>query len=322
MGKIIILCLVLTTSCCLGQSGKGQTVTIMSWNVQNLFDGIDDGYEYYDYSISEGVWSEELYQKRLENISYIIDKNRPDIIALQEIEGVTVLQDLQKTLEDYPYIISTVDNSSIQSGVLSRYPISDVGYLNSDRYGFNRSILEVRVDLGDEQLIIMNNHWKSKSGDFSEHIRIESAKIIKNRLQHLIEEHVLVLGDLNENYNESALVSYPTALSFNREGEGLVITDSTNLEADELYTPWPNSEEFGSYRYGDRWETIDHILCNNKLLDGKGLEFKEFYVDKREELFTKNGSVRKWITDFGTGYSDHLPILAEFQLYEVITALE
>lgn len=322
MGKVFILLLVLGTSCCLGQIGRGQSITIMSWNVQNLFDGVDDGYEYYEFSVSRGTWSEELYQKRLENLSYIIHKNSPDIVALQEIEGLKVLKDLQVILKDYPYITATEDNSSIQSGVLSRYPISAVGYLKSDRYNFNRSMLEVTIDLEGDKLIIMNNHWKSKSGDFSEHVRIESANIIKNRLKHLTEEHVIILGDLNENYNESSLVSYPTALSFNKVGEGLNITDSTNLNSDELYTPWPDSEESGSYLYGGKWETIDHILCNNELLDGEGLEFLNFYVDNREELFTKNGNVRRWITDFGTGYSDHLPIFAELQLYEVITSLE
>lgn len=322
MGKFVIVLMVLTTSCCLGQNGTSQSFVIMSWNVQNLFDDSDDGYEYYEYSVQEGTWSSELYQKRLDNISSIISKNNPDIVALQEIEGLVILQDLQNLLDEYLYITATDDISSIQCGILSKYPITSVGYLHSERYNFNRSILEVKIDLDGESLIIMNNHWKSKRGDFSEHIRIESAQLVKERLLHLVDENVIMVGDLNENYNEETLVSYPTALNYNKEGEGLYITDSTNLNEAELYSPWPDSEEDGSYLYGDCWETIDHILCNKGLFDGEGMEFEEFYVDNREELLTKSGKVRKWITDYGSGYSDHLPVVAKFELYDIVTSLE
>lgn len=322
MGKVIVMFLILTTSCCLGKIGESSTIKIMSWNVQNLFDGEDSGLEYYDYSVEEGKWSEELYQIRLDSISSIIMKNSPDIIALQEIEGEQVLADLESKLNRYSYFVSTEDESVIQCGLLSVYPIISVGFLSSGKYNFDRSILEVELDIDGESLYVLNSHWKSKSGDFSEHIRLESAKLIKKRLEELTGKYVVVLGDLNENYNESSLVSYSTALSFNKTGDGLYITDRRSMKEGDLYTPWPESGEEGSYLYGDRWESIDHIMFSAELMDSSGISYKSFSVDKREELFTYNGKIRRWITDYRSGYSDHLPIIAELQRYEVVTSLE
>ncbi|MGL1892332.1 MAG: endonuclease/exonuclease/phosphatase family protein [Spirochaetaceae bacterium] len=326
MIRVFVLLLVILTSCCLPQSDIESEITIMSWNVQNLFDGNDDGDEYDSFSVAKGMWSENLYTRRLELLSKIILLNKPDIIAFQEIEGLKVLQDLQNDyLSEYRYLVSTDTESAIELGFLSKYSIDNVGFIdpNSDSYGL-RPLLEVTFNIDGNELVVINNHWKSKAGAFSEHLRIESSVALKKRILELQDSEVVVLGDLNENYNEYQLrhKSFNTALMYNEVGDGITIKDSTTIENDQLYTVWPDSEFPGSYNYKGSWETIDHFLLNSKLLDDEGFNFIEFSVDSRDILFSGSGDVKKWITDLGIGYSDHLPIILSLGVESVETTLE
>ncbi len=324
MKKILIIVVALSTSCCFDTVESGDTISIMSWNVQNLFDGIDDGYEYTDFSVEKGNWSNDIYQKRLKLLSRIILLNRPDILALQEIEGEKVLLDFKdKYLDEYKYYSSTRDNSSIQTGFLSKLPIKNVSIVDPSSGGYKlRSLLEVTFDIDGEDLVVINNHWKSKRGGFTENQRLLSAKALKKRLEYLSDSEVVVLGDLNENYNEYQRVykSYGTALMYRATGEGITITDG-RIKDNELYTPWTDSTFPGSYSYRGEWETIDHFLLNSNLVDSEGLYFKEFYVDSRPELF--NGEyIYRWNKELQQGYSDHLPIVLELGLPSVKTTLE
>jgi len=296
----------------------------MSWNVQNLFDGVDNGQEYPEFSVSSGKWSRQLYELRLKNLVKIIEFNDPDIIGLQEIEGLSVLEDFSSRLKGYSYMVSTSSPGAIQLGLLSKYPIKRTGILktyNGDR--LLRPILEVSLDIDGNELIIMNNHWKSKVGSFSEHLRLKSSSVLKKRLEELKDKEVLVLGDFNENYNEYQRVykSFDTGLMYNNMGKGITVTDGI-LGKNELYTPWPKSTFKGSYKYKGQWETIDNFFLNSKLLDKESFYFNSFIVDNRDFLFDKSGNIKKWYTDFKIGFSDHLPIILTLKSEGIKTNLE
>ena len=148
--------------------------------------------------------------------------------------------------------------------------------------------------------------------------------MLKKRLHELEDSEVVVLGDLNENYNEYQLVhkSYNTALMYNNQGDGITITDGTISSSSELYTVWPGSKYPGSYKYHDSWETIDHFLLNSKLMDSSGFSFADFIVDSRQILINNNDGVNRWITDLETGYSDHLPVILHLAVQQSQTSLE
>lgn len=323
MKYLVVLILIISTSCCIESEGKGEEVKIVSWNVQNLFDGVDSGEEYSDFEVEGGEWSEELYRKRLNLISSVIEGIDPDIVGLQEIEGVDVLRDLCEIL-GYTFCFATDSTSAIEVGFLSKYPIVQTGVIKvGDSSSGLRDILEVNIDIDGEELILFNNHWKSKSGGFSEDRRIISALALKSRLQEIEEREFIILGDLNENYNEEELVQYPTALTYNYGEDGLLLTTSESIDSGELFTPWESSSFEGSYRYRGEWESIDHFLFSPKLMDSSGFIFKSFSVYRGGDLLRSDGSVNRWLTYRGEGYSDHLPVVAEIELYtDVLTTLE
>lgn len=75
-------------------------LTVATYNVENLFDLENDGYEYDEYvpnSFSE--WNEKNYKIKLQNISKVIKDINPDIIAIEEIESLQALKDLKFTLQ-------------------------------------------------------------------------------------------------------------------------------------------------------------------------------------------------------------------------------
>ena len=87
--------------------------TVVSYNVENLFDTVDDPKIPDEEFLpeSEKKWDNERYQKKLNDIARVISevnpKELPEIVGLVEIENQTVLEDLIRTgiLKDRGYAI-------------------------------------------------------------------------------------------------------------------------------------------------------------------------------------------------------------------------
>ncbi len=80
----------LLVSCCSPTESSARaraesTLLVMSWNVLSLFDAVDDGTEYSEYSIERGSWSEARYRARLEALAGVILRAR-EAAALRQRE--------------------------------------------------------------------------------------------------------------------------------------------------------------------------------------------------------------------------------------------
>jgi len=83
--------------CSLPSILHAEDITIVSYNVHNLFDADESGKEYPEFKPSKGKWSKELYAKRLVNTADAVSsfelptaENRarafvPDVLCVQEI---------------------------------------------------------------------------------------------------------------------------------------------------------------------------------------------------------------------------------------------
>ncbi|GHV84597.1 endonuclease [Spirochaetia bacterium] len=194
-----------------------EELIIASWNVEALFDGTDNGTEYSDYSGNAG-WTEEKYRARLNGISGAIKGNgdteglKADILVLIEIENPAVLEDLaESTAMDYHWaFFAGAPDSAIGFGVLSRFPLGEtrVHSAHFPSGAVPRPVAEVRVDTGAGPLVLLVCHWKSKLGgeEKTEVLRRTGAGIAAWRIAEIAAEEpetpVIVLGDLNENYDE------------------------------------------------------------------------------------------------------------------------
>jgi endonuclease/exonuclease/phosphatase family metal-dependent hydrolase len=364
----ILVSALLPVSCELSEMEDGKSeaktgaISIMTWNLQALFDGTESGNEYDEYRESSG-WSEEKYSGRLSVIAKAIDSiepGAPDLIALQEIESAQVLEDLaggplSKKGYQWTHFAGNPD-MSIGVGLISRLPIEQarVHSINIDGSAAPRPVLELRVSRSqtaeNEGLILFICHWKSKLGgeDLTEAARRASARIILRRMRELAREEpelpVIIMGDLNENYDEfyrrsgaeicALLPDDPHSANmsgFNDidENDPAFGTSQGNLQKDFLvlvkskppsaqyfppqalclYSPWANELENGSYYYKNEWETIDHFLLSHRLFDKAGWEFETCRVLDQAPFTNSNGYPDTYNPRTGSGLSDHLPLL-------------
>ena len=284
-----------------------ERLTIVSWNVQSLFDGSDDGFEYNEFKSGTG-WNSEKYLARLNGIAGALkgDGPEPDILALIEIENAAVIRDLAESVSpDYRWtFFAGALDGSLGMGIVSRLPLIETRthscYVPSG--GIPRPVAEVWVDTGSGPLVLFVCHWKSKLGGESktEVLRRFGAALILRRLGEIEAEDpeipVVIVGDLNENYDEFTRIgeAYPCALLpdtgkaaalmgnvpaglrpgfrdfFVVSGQKPPRTDFFNKTAAAVYSPWlEDVPHQGSFYYKkkDTWETIDHFLLNAALFN-------------------------------------------------------
>ncbi|MDR0643867.1 MAG: endonuclease/exonuclease/phosphatase family protein [Treponema sp.] len=310
-------------------------LTIVLWNVQAVFDGKEDGREYEDYT--DG-WTREKYLARLNAIGNALDsiETTPDIVALVEVENSDVLEDLSRgILVKYGYhwtFFGHNEGSALGIGVLSKLPFTKTQVHAAQHNGLTapRPILEAQITVEGQSMALFFCHWKSKlGGDIeTEPSRRLSARVVARRIEEIHAETpdmpVIVMGDLNENYNEfflqdkayvtALLPDDPTAAEMAQgQTDFLVISAGKPPIAEyfsclALYSPWTEMEG-GSYNYQKSWETIDHFLLNFPLFDEKDWEFGSCAVIRQASFLNKYGYPASYNPNTGYGLSDHLPLL-------------
>jgi len=255
-----------------------------------------------------------------------------DLLATAYLKGMGYL---------YRVILKEPGNA-VTTAFLSRLPVLDVAShrISDGRTTGLRCILEVRFDTGSGNLLVLNNHWKSKLGgeEETEGARLLASSVVARRIREVAAEEpdlpVVVLGDFNEDLQECLRQGsrYRTALMCLETGEtgslplpagsppsldleSLWLTGDLRKEGGMdsekvvLFSPWFAADSGGSYSYRGEWERIDHFMLNGCLFDGRGLEYGEFSVVEEPPLLREDGSPRSWDPRTGRGFSDHLPLL-------------
>src|SRR5674476_812093 len=100
---LLVIAVLVLGSCSSVKRTLRQEYTVVSYNVENLFDTVDDPKIPDEEFLpeSEKKWTVERYEKKLNDISQVISevnpKELPEIVGLVEIENQTVLEDLIRT---------------------------------------------------------------------------------------------------------------------------------------------------------------------------------------------------------------------------------
>ena len=190
----------------------------------------------------------------------------------------------------------------------------------------------VMIDVAGTPLRLYTAHFKSRRGDFAlgDAMRTAAADLIKKDIEKQKASKpsldILVLGDFNSDETERPLQ------------EGLLSSDDKNtIKRDatdpRMYNFWfelPSAERC-SYMHSGALQCLDHMLSSASLFDGKGLDLVEgsFQVvghnggDAANRLVKSDGRTPfRWGMQrsnqgsrfTGSGYSDHLPLVATFKL--------
>ena len=326
---------------------QGRTLTVVSYNVQNLYDATDDGGEYREFTAAGG-WNEALYTAKLRAIGSALRAAVPggaDLVALQEVEhygAARRLVHLELARHGYRHVVWLPDRHSGNGPVvLSKLPVRRVGalWMEGTPEQRLRPILEVEVALGETDdapsLFLFNNHWKSRHGGApeTERYRRQAAAALAARLREIHaadpQADVIVAGDLNVSVDEyeRRRGRYLTALmpaEASAEGALAVTADVPAPAAPlALFSPWHAYRDAGrapegSYRYRGTWETIDHLLLGPGLFDGVGVSYagSDRFAVISDGLLDASGGPRRFLHGPSPGgYSDHLPLRLELDLH-------
>jgi hypothetical protein len=315
--------------------GKFQIRTIAFYNVENLFDTVNDSLVYDDDRTPSGIyhWTTKRYQKKIENLAKVLSQiglekrhAPPDIIGLCEVENAQVLQDLT----DHTFLRGTAygiihydgpDERGIDVALLYNThtftPISIKKHglilLNYERQrDRTRDQLVVHGILDSESIYIIVNHWPSRSGGEgrSRPYRIAAAELNRHIIDSIFKTdsspRILSIGDFNDNPTDYSLKK---VLRLKKE--------KALLKDDELFNPmekiFRNGE--GTMAYRDRWGLFDQLYVTGNLVNGSShLQLWKVGIFRPSYLVTKYGSfvgypLRTYSGGRYTGgYSDHFPI--------------
>jgi DNA/RNA endonuclease YhcR with UshA esterase domain len=274
--------------------------SLMTWNVENLFD-IKDPHPTNQLrpKLSE-------YKRDIAKVANtIIAAGAPTIVGLQEVENIEILEDITEhdSLKEYnyqPVLIEGTDSRGIDVCYLVRGDsarILDIQQLVAPEGLTSRPPLfievEIYTDSGPIVIYVVNNHFTSMSGGETATEPRRNAQaawnvsILDNLLSSNPEAYFAVIGDLNSYY------------------QSLPITTLKDASLKHVFDLLPAEERY-TYIYMGVSQTLDHILTTVYL----------YNLIERVEVLHVNADYPPPIMDDESPQrkSDHDPLIVTFSL--------
>ncbi|WP_136466569.1 endonuclease/exonuclease/phosphatase family protein [Flagellimonas onchidii] len=335
--KLLTYFFVLCTLSLYSQASKTYKIrTVAFYNVENLFDTINDTLIFDDERTPQGNynWTTDRYQRKIESISKVLSKIgeetikvSPDIIGLCEVENKQVVQDLVQhpNLQKKAYGIvhfDSPDERGIDVALLFKksvfLPTSFASHrlLLFDDEGernYTRDQLVVGGMLDNEAFYFLVNHWPSRRGGptKSKPNRIRAAllnKRIIDSIQKLNPDaKIISMGDLNDDPRDDSLKKI-----LKTKGE------INNSDSISLFNPMEKlyKKGIGTLAYRDKWNLFDQFFMTPNLVqkNNGSFSFWKAKVYAPSYLKTLTGKYKGYPlrtysgTSYIGGYSDHFPV--------------
>jgi predicted extracellular nuclease len=308
-----------------------QVYRLAFYNVENLFDTLDDPHKLDDEFTPSGKnkWTTERYQKKLSDLARVIgEMGCPEVFGLTEVENKSVLADLTQAgaLASRGYRIvhyDSPDERGIDVALLYREPFRPSGShiirlqfpLEGEEVIRSRDVLVVEGQLDGQPVQIFVNHWPSRRDGLakSELRRVFAAQTIRHYLDSVRQAapapNFIVMGDFND---EPGNRSIREVLGAEPMSDTIVSGRMYNL-----FSPiWERKE--GSYNYRGNWNTLDQIMVSAPLLDRQSSlqvrhaeVFRKDWMLYQDPKFGLSPNRTYGGPNYYGGISDHLPVMAE-----------
>jgi predicted extracellular nuclease len=313
---------------------KDNFITVVSYNVENLYDYDDDLRNSGDDDFlptSAKQWTKERYEKKVADLAkviYSIDSiNLPALVGLSEVENKKVVIDLannEKLKSGNYYIVHEESPDERGIDVAFMYKQDIFKYIKHQTIELNfkedttdktRDILYIKGLIENDTFHVFVNHWSSRSGgqEESEFKRIAAASLLRNFIDSIfiIEPlaNIIIMGDMNDEPQNTSL-----DITLNAKNNKLPKSNT------ELFNMMFDKDLInqGSYSYKGDWNMIDNLVVSKNLLEKKSgykvdytagevfnADFILYYntkIDEKTPNKTYGGD------NYYGGYSDHLPI--------------
>ncbi|MFZ1520182.1 MAG: endonuclease/exonuclease/phosphatase family protein [Ignavibacteriaceae bacterium] len=341
MKLINFLMILLTINSVACAQQKSDTLFVAHWNVENLFDNVDDKTADEEFlSSGSKEWTNERIEKKMYNLARVIrsmnnDKG-PDLLGVCEVEHQFLLDSMiNNYLSDKSYKVAYLespDGRGIDNGIIYNSKIftllSTNGYETKFSDGYDTRLILLGTFLFEQRDTIhfFVNHWPSRRGgeEQSQPRRIKVAETIRNVVDSLFRNNnkskIIIVGDFNDEPTNISITETLKAQPFfcdSLDHEKLPEDLGTDL-LNTSYKAW--SDGFGSYKFKDDFNMLDQIIISKDLLFGSKIKYvcNSFEVYKPYLMVTRTGKFQgaPFPTYGGTrylgGYSDHFAVTAKF----------
>lgn len=339
--KRIFLLSILAIAFCAGlsaqdnqaQKKKYQVFGVAFYNLENLFDTINNNGKY-DLEFSprgSRQWDGKKYWSKINNLATAISAmttqttpNGPAIIGVSEIENRSVLDDLVKAEPIRRWMLQVVhhdspDRRGVDVGLLYNPRLFKVLDVTNHRLvipGYaefrTRDQMCVTGILGGDTVSVIVNHWPSRLGgqERSSYLREAAAELSKQIADSLWiirpNQGVIIMGDLNDDPQDK---SCAVSLGAKR--------DMKDVGPHQFFNPWWKllDRGIGTLAYKGQWNLFDQIIVSGTLLkqNDARLTYSSCKVNNFDFLFDTEGQRQgypkrtfasgAWLN----GYSDHFP---------------
>lgn len=311
-----------------------QIAVVAFWNVENLYDTINDPKKIDEEFLPNGtnLWNTPRYLKKLDHLAEVIKQlgeeytpDGPAVIGMCEIENINVLKDLAKQPKianrNYqPILIEGPDARGVDPALMYNpkyfkpekwvsYPVTIV----TDPEHKTRDILVVYGKLLGESFAFLVNHWPSRRGgeEASRPNRISAAKVARHIADSIMKVNgdikIMIMGDYNDDpINESIKKIIGT------------YDDVKRTRDDEFFNPMEklHKKGFGTLAYQDQWNLFDQILLNKPLLptDYSTLQYLNVKIFNKPFVRNDFGNFKGYPFrtivggNYQGGYSDHFSV--------------
>jgi endonuclease/exonuclease/phosphatase family metal-dependent hydrolase len=318
-----------------GQNGKNYFIS--SWNVENLFDTVNDAKKNDDQFTpnSEKQWTNEKLILKLNNlakvINYMNNKKAPDIMAFEEVEHESLVDSIIKRIPGRNYKVvyaESPDARGIDNGLI--YDTNKFGMLSYEAIKINlsgnhttRYILKVKlIDDFNNKFYVFVNHWPSRLGgqEKSEALRIKAAETLLESINEIYRydtnPYIICLGDFNDEPDNVSITETLKAFPYDCSQSDFKNYRLINMS----YKKFKDGE--GTIKFKGDFNLIDQIIISAELFNKieNSDKCSAFDIIRPEWMLQKDGSFKDAaIPTYGGkrfygGYSDHLPVSLELKL--------
>lgn len=307
---------------------KFRELEVMFYNVENLFDTLDDPTTIDEEFLPEAkkLWNTERYTAKLDSLAKVIQEglgSNNGIVGLAEVENRRVLEDLiaRPALAFRKFKIvhkESPDARGIDVALLLPHFITaDSSYwvnieFPDDTATKTREILMCRIQLAGHSIWLSVNHFPSRRGgqEASAPKRVYVASKLREQIEHWQEMDAnsgfIIMGDFNDEPMDSSINKVL-----------LAGPEKSDLPLVNLF--WPLQERgYGSYNYKKDWNMLDQIIVSRNLMDqesnmhipnGYARIFVAPYVREKEEPY-KDSPLRTYAgSKYLGGFSDHFAVI-------------
>jgi len=316
-----------------GSSGISQSVRVVFWNVENLYDTYDDTTKLDNEFTPGGImrWTYKRFRLKLDHVAKTLlaagQWDAPGIIGLCEVENRYVMNKLiyDSPLKSFGYRMIHHESPDLRGiDVALLYRTSVFRVINSRPFSISfpfdtsartREILLVKGQvLGRDTLNLLINHWPSRRGGYAasqprrDFVATVLRKIIDSLLSANKHTGILVMGDFNDEPTSASIINILHA----------VPPDSLKCGPCLVNLMYPFCGKQGSHRYKGIWSLLDQFMISGnmfgtprhlKYLPGSVKIFREGFLLKEDKKYFGSKPFRTYNGfRYEGGFSDHLPI--------------